>query len=111
MATETTEKAVAPKKPEDKFKPSDYWCEIILEKTTKEKAEDKSLPTDAFNVTYVVDGKEYLDVTRAEKMVYVFDMYYDGYGKGAIQRIDYGAGSIRPNLWGVKPVEKKKRRK
>ena len=38
MATETTEKAVAPKKPEDKFKPSDYWCDIILEKTTKEKA-------------------------------------------------------------------------
>ena len=61
MATETTEKAVAPKKPEDKFKPSDYWCEIILEKTTREKAEDKSLPTDAFNVLYVVDGKEHLD--------------------------------------------------
>ena len=35
MATETTEKAVAPKKPEEKFKPSDYWCDIILEKTTK----------------------------------------------------------------------------
>ena len=111
MATETTEKAVAPKKPEDKFKPSDYWCDIILEKTTREKAEDRSLPTDAFNGCYIVDGKEHLDVTRSEKMVNVFDMYYDRYGKGAVQKITYGHGTIRPNLWGVKPPEKKKRRK
>ena len=113
MATETTEKAVAPKKPEDKFKPSDYWCEIILEKTTKEKAEDRSLPTDAFNVTYVVEGETRLDVTRSEKMANVFDMYYDRYGKGAVQKIDYGAGSVRPNLWGLKatPPKKGKKRK
>ena len=113
MTTETTEKAIAPKKPEDKFKPSDYWCEIILEKTTREKAEDKSLPTDAFNVLYVVDGKEHLDVTRSEKMINVFDMYYDRYGKDAVQKIDYGAGAVRPNLWGLKatPPKKGKKRK
>ena len=111
MATETTEKAVAPKKPEDKFKPSDYWCEIILEKTTREKAEDKSLPTDAFNVFYVVEGKEYLDVTRSEKMMNIFDMYYDRYGKDAVHKIDYGAGAVRPNLWDIKAPQKKKRRK
>ena len=99
------------KKEEVKFNPSDYWCEIILEKTTREKAEDKQFPTDAFNVFYVVDGKEHLDVTRSEKMMNVFDMYYDRYGKDAVQKIDYGAGSVRPNLWGVKPPEKKKRRK
>ena len=113
MATETTEKAVAPKKPEDKFKPSDYWCDIILEKTTREKAEDRSLPTDAFNVTYVVEGETRLDVTRSEKMMNIFDMYYDRYGKGAVQKIDYGAGSVRPNLWGLKatPPKKGKKRK
>ena len=99
------------KKEEVKFNPKDYWCEIILEKTTKEKAEDKSLPTDAFNVTYVVEGETRLDVTRSEKMMNVFDMYYDRYGKDAVQKIDYGAGAVRPNLWGVKPPEKKKRRK
>ena len=99
------------KKEEVKFNPSDYWCEIILEKTTREKAEDKSLPTDAFNVTYVVEGETRLDVTRSEKMVNVFDMYYDRYGKDAVQKIDYGCGTIRPNLWGLKPPEKKKRRK
>ena len=102
---------VEEKKEEVKFNPSDYWCEIILEKTTKEKAEDKSLPTDAFNVTYVVEGETRLDVTRSEKMMNIFDMYYDKYGKGAVQKIEYGHGTIRPNLWGNKPPQKKKRRK
>ena len=112
MATKTTEKPVAEEKKEEvKFNPADYWCDIILEKTTQEKAFDRSLPTDAFNVFYIVDGKEHLDVTRSEKMVNVFDMYYDRYGKGAVQKIDYGCGTIRPNLWGIKPPEKKKRRK
>ena len=99
------------KKEEVKFNPSDYWCDIILEKTTQEKALDRKLPTDAFNVTYVVEGQSYLDVTRSEKMVNVFDMYYDRYGKGSVQKIDYGHGTIRPNLWGAKPPQKKKRRK
>ena len=100
------------KKPEKKFDTSVYSCEIILEKTTKEKADDRQLPTDAFNVFYTVDGKEHLDVTRSEKMVNVFDMYYDRYGKGVVQKIDYGAGTIRPNLWGAKvPTKQKKRRK
>ena len=112
MATKTTDKKVEDqKKEESKFKPSDYWCEIVLEKTTQEKALDRSLPTDAFNVTYVVEGQTYLDVTRSEKMVNVFDMYYDRYGKGAVQKITFGHGTIRPNLWGQKPPQKKKRRK
>ena len=112
MATKTTDKKVEDqKKEESKFKPSDYWCDIILEKTTQEKAFDRSLPTDAFNVTYMVEGTEHLDVTRSEKMMNVFDLYYDKYGKGAVQKIEYGHGTIRPNLWGAKPPQKKKRRK
>ncbi len=61
------------KKEEVKFNPADYWCDVILEKTTPEKAEDRSLPTDAFNVTYVVEGETRLDVTRSEKMANVCD--------------------------------------
>ena len=106
------EKAVAEEKKEEvKFNPSDYWCDVILEKTTREKAEDRSLPTDAFNVTYVVEGETRLDVTRSEKMANVFDLYYDRYGKGAIQKIDYGHGTIRHNLWGVKAIPPKKGKK
>ena len=112
MATKTTEKPVAEEKKEEvKFNPADYWCDIILEKTTQEKALDRKLPTDAFNVTYVVEGETRLDVTRSEKMMNIFDMYYDRYGKGAVQKIEYGHGTIRPNLWGNKPSQKKKRRK
>ena len=99
------------KKEEVKFNPSDYWCEIILEKTTREKAEDKRLPTDAFNVTYVVEGETHLDVTRSEKMINIFDMYYDRYRKDAVQKIDYGAGAVRPNLWGIKVTSSKKGKK
>ena len=40
-----------------KINPSDYSCEVILEKTTKDKANDRKLPTDAFNIFYVVDGE------------------------------------------------------
>jgi len=107
----TEEKKKLEAKPQPKFDTSAYSCQIIHERTTKDKAEDRSLPTDAFNVTYIVDGKEYLDVTRSTKMVNVFDMYCDRYGKTSVQDITYGAGTIRPNLWGVKPPSTKKKRK
>jgi hypothetical protein len=113
MTTTTEKKVDEEKKEEVKFNPKDYWCDIILEKTTQEKSLDRSLPTDAFNVTYVVEGETRLDVTRSEKMSNVFDLYYDKYGKGSIQKIDYGHGTTRPNLWGIKatPPKKGKKRK
>ena len=52
-----------------KINPKDYSCEVILEKTTKDKANDRKLPSDAFNVYYIVDGEDRLDVTRSGKMV------------------------------------------
>ena len=99
------------KEEQSKINPSDYSCEVILEKTTKDKANDRKLPTDAFNVFYVVDGEERLDVTRSGKMVNVFDLYYTKYGKDSIKRIDYGQGTVNPSQWGYKTPEKKKRRK
>ena len=45
---------------EEKFDPSEYSCEILLEKTTSEKSIDRKFPTDAFNVTYVVEGETLL---------------------------------------------------
>ena len=103
--------AEPPKKPEPKFDPSVYSCEIIQEKTTHEKADDRKLPSDAFNVTYVVEGETHLDVTRSAKMVNVFDMYYDRYGKDCVQKIDYGRGTVNPHQWGYKAPEKKRKRK
>ena len=97
---------------EEKFDPSEYSCEILLEKTTSEKSIDRKFPTDAFNVTYVVEGETRLDVTRSSKMVNIFDMYFDWYGKDSIQKIDYGHGTVNPGQWGYKsPVKKVKKRK
>ena len=103
--------AEPPKKPEPKFDPSEYSCEILQEKTTQEKANDRKLPSDAFNVTYIVEGETRLDVTRSGKMVNIFDMYYDRYGKGSVQKIDYGHGTVNPSQYGYKPPEKKRKRK
>jgi hypothetical protein len=85
--------AEPPQKPEKKFDPSEYSCEILQEKTTHEKA-------------------TLLDVTRSSKMVNVFDMYYDRYGKDCVQKIDFGHGTINPGQWGYKaPTKKVKKRK
>ena len=100
------------RKEEVKINPADYSCEIIQEKTTFDKSNDRKLPSDAFNVTYVVEGETHLDVTRSAKMVNVFDMYYDRYGKDCVQKIDYGHGTINPGMWKYKsPTKRVKKRK
>ena len=107
--TVKTEKQLSEEQKEEevKFNPSDYSCEIILEKTTKDKANDRKLPTDAFNVYYVVEGEQHLDVTRSGKMANVFDFYYDKYGN--VKKIDYGQGTVNPSQWGYKSPEKEKK--
>ena len=111
MSTEVKEekKEVVEEKQEEKFDPSVYSCEILLEKTTLEISKDKKFPTDAFNVTYSVEGTDYLDVTRSSKKANIFDMYYDRYGNE--KKIDYGHGTVNPSQWGYKKPEKRKKRK
>lgn len=113
MTTTVKEKQkVEEEKEEEKIKPSDYSCELLLEKTTLDKAKDPKFPSDAFNVTYVVEGKEYLDVIRSGKQVNVFDYYYDKYGKDTVKAINWGYGNVSPHSYGYKkPVPPKKKRK
>ena len=111
MTTEVkTEKKAAEEKEVKRFNPSDYSCQILLENTTLEKADDKSFPSDAYLVWYNVEGNETLDVTRSAKKSNIFDMYYDKYKKD-LKRIDYGPGTINPTQWGYNKPEKKRRRK
>ena len=98
------------KEEENKIDPSDYSCQVLLENTTLEKANDKSLPIDGYLVWYNVDGNELLDVTRSGKQANVFDLYYDKYGK-ELKRIEWGFGTINPSQWGYKQPDKKKKRK
>lgn len=91
--------------------PRDYGCQILLEKTTPEKANDSSFPSDSYLIWYIENGTKHMDLTRCNKMVNLFDFYYDKYGKNAIQKIDFGNGKIRPNNWGIQTQEKKKSRR
>jgi hypothetical protein len=38
-------------------------------------------------------------------------MYYDKYGKGAVQKIDFGYGAVNPKSWGYEPPPPTKKRK
>jgi len=97
-------------KKEKQILPHEYGCQILLEKTTLDKAKDSSFPNDAYLIWYIEDGNKYLDLTRCPKMVNLFDMYYDKYGPGSVQKIDFGYGRMNPKLWGNQKTEKKKRK-
>ncbi len=106
----STEKDMAEYGKEEKnILPSNYGCDILLQNTTVDKVKDPSFPNDAYLIWYNVDGKSNLDLVRGSR-VRIFDMYYDKYGPGAVQKIDFGYGRTSPKLWGYKQPEKKKRK-
>ena len=71
------------------------------------KLRTKDCPNDARIVTYEVDGEVRYDLTRSQKAVNIFDMYYDKFGKG-LKNIDYGEGRHNPKLWGLKAPHNQK---
>ena len=92
--------------------PTSYGCEILLEKTTLEKANDPSFPYDGCLIWYLIDGVECIDLCRTSKRSGLFDMYYDKYGSGSVQKIDFGFGKSNPRLWNYKsPTPEKKKKK
>ena len=95
----------------NQINPSDYSCQVLLEKTTLSTANDKTFPTDARLIWYVVDDKEHLDLVRCGKVSKLFDMYYDKF-KSGLKSIEYGKGTVSPKLWGYQsaPARKKKRK-
>ncbi len=89
--------------------PGTYGCDILLEKTTLDKAKDTSFPNDAYLIWYKIGEEIHMDLCRGTR-VRIFDLYYDKFGPGAIQKIDFGYGRMSPKLWGYKAPEKKKRK-
>ena len=88
---------------------SEYGCEILVENGTLEQVSITNAPTDAFIITYEYQEKVCRDLTRGAR-VKLFDMYYDKFKMG-LKVIDYGKGTIKPNLWGYNSSPKKKKRK
>ena len=85
---------------------------IIHEKCEKAAAEDKTLPRNAYLVTYVCEDKVTYDIVMADGKADVFDEYWDKYKEG-LQKIDWAEGNVKPSLWNRKPIppEKKVKRK
>ena len=86
-----------------------YGCEILKQNCTLQEAKTKEAPSDAYIVVYRVNGKNYIDLCRGSR-VKIFDLYYDKFGTGTLQSIDWGCGRISPKVWGYEAPKPKKRK-
>ena len=86
-----------------------YGCEIMIENGSWEQVSTTDCPNDARIIKYEVDGQVRYDLTRSQKEVKIFDMYWDKFGSN-LKSIDFGNGRINPKLWGYKAPESKKRK-
>ena len=66
-----------------------------------EDFDDKGMPTDVHLIRYDIDGTTYCDAVRANKMVDIFDVYFDKLDLcgGRVIDIKSGYGTIKPKLW------------
>jgi hypothetical protein len=70
----------------------------------------KRCPNDAMIITYVVDGETRYDLTRSQKEVRIFNMYWDKFREN-LKGIGFGMGRTNPKLWGIEPPTPTKKRK
>jgi hypothetical protein len=88
---------------------SRYGCEVLKHNCTLDEAKVTDVPTDAYIVSYMMNGKMCYDLTRSGKRVNIFDMYYDSMGN-VIYDIRWGCGKISPRVWGYEAPKPKKRK-
>lgn len=86
-----------------------YGCEIIQQRCNRVDSENSQLPNDAYIISYIYEDEIYYDITRGNKMVDLFDMYYDKFGSN-LKSIEWTKGRVNPRVWGFKAPEKKKRK-
>lgn len=82
---------------------------ILHQNCDPEVANDRSLPYNAYLVTYEIDGAITYDLVIPDKQVEIFDYYWDRYREG-LKGWKQSEGRVNPKLWGNKPKEEKKRR-
>ena len=97
-----------PKEKEDLS--SRYSTNLIKENCNQEEMSDKTLPSDAYIVTYKIGDAVRNDLVRCHAKVNIFDMYYDKFGAGSIVSIEYGPGIVSPKTWGIPVATKPKKR-
>ena len=82
---------------------------ILFEDCDVDKAEDRTLPNNAFVVEYKVDDVSKYDIAAAGKQSEIFDHYYDKFKKGFVT-MRQTEGRANPKLWGTKAPESKKKK-
>ena len=87
-----------------------YSTSLIKENCNQEEMKDKSLPSDAYIVTYKIGDAVRNDLVRCHAKVNIFDMYYDKFGTGSIVSIEYGPGIVSPKTWGIPAPNNPKKR-
>jgi len=75
----------------------------------KSAANDKSLPTSAYLVTYKIDAQTKYDIVMAQKCVNIFDFYWDHLRSDLIS-IEWTEGTVNPKMWGYTSPENKKKK-
>ena len=87
-----------------------YGTEILVENGSLDEVMTTDAPSDAWVVTYEIDGTVHRDLTRGSR-VKLFDMYYDKFKTG-LKIIDFGRGTVKPALWKYNntPTKTKKRK-
>ena len=98
MTTETKPVKTTPtwdKKEKDAI--AEYGCELLVENAKQDELKKTSYPSDAMIVTYKIKDKVHFDLCRGSK-VNIFDLYFDKFGKGSLQGIDFGYGNINPSM-------------
>ena len=80
---------------------------IIHSQCDKELSKDKTLPRNSYLVSYILDDWNY-DIVQSNSMVEIFDHYYDKYGDGVLQKIQWNEGTVNPKLWGIDKPKKKR---
>ncbi len=84
-------------------------CMIHAENCDRSVAEDKSLPSNSYLVTYLKDNIVQHDIVICHKRADVFDMYWDKHREN-LKKIEWTEGRVNPKLWGYKAKESKKKK-
>ena len=82
---------------------------ILFEDCDVDKAEDRTLPSNAFVVEYKVDDVSKYDIAAAGKQSEIFDHNYDKYKKGFVT-MNQTEGRINPKLYGNEAPKTKKKK-
>ena len=82
---------------------------ILHEKCEKKLADDRTLPYNAFLVTYEINNNINYDIVTCNKRADIFDYYWDRYREG-LKSFKQTEGRVNPRLWpNEKKTEKKKK--